>query len=81
MAYKPTGSSKTKDGRVRAQISYEGEDEFSSMSLEPERREKDATDIDPLSPGNRKQVHVDEIKPQIPKKKSMLTLFRKIFAK
>ena len=37
------------DPRPRAQISYEGEDEFSLMSLAPNRRDKEAVDLEPSS--------------------------------
>ena len=75
---KPTGSAPGSDGRPRAQVSYEGEDEFSAMSLDPSRRRKMAVDLEPSSPGTRSQVQVDSLKP---KKRGMVDFFRKIFAK
>jgi hypothetical protein len=77
--HKPTGSSKTADGRARAQVSYEGDDEFSMMSTEPVRREKKAVELEPAAPGAREQVHIDEMKPK--KKGNVVGFFRKIFAK
>ena len=75
---KPTGSAPGADGRPRAQVSYEGEDEFSAMSLDPSRRRKDAVDLEPVGPGQRKEVHIDELKP---KRRGAIGFFRKIFAK
>ena len=75
---KPTGSAPGADGRPRAQVSYEGEDEFSAMSLDPSRRKKNAVDLTPASPGAQQEVEIDELKP---KKRGMVDFFRKIFAK
>jgi hypothetical protein len=77
-AQKPTGSAPGADGRPRAQVSYEGEDEFSAMSLDPSRRRKAAVEIEPSSPGSRPEVHVDELKPR---KRGMIGFLRKIFDK
>ncbi len=74
---KPTGSAPSAVGdRPRAQISYEGEDEFSSMSLDPERRKKAAVDLEPSNPGQRKEIKVDDLKP---KKSSLLGFVKSIF--
>jgi hypothetical protein len=59
-------------------VSYEGEDEFSAMSLDPSRRRKAAVEIEPSSPGSRPEVHVDELKPR---KRGMIGFLRKIFDK
>jgi hypothetical protein len=76
---KPTGSSKTEDGRPRAQVAFEGDDAFSIMSTAPARREKKTVELEPLAPGAREQVHIDEMKPK--KKSNVVGFFRKIFAK
>lgn len=68
----PSGS----DPRPRAQISYEGEDEFSLMSLEPRRRSREAVDLEPVEPGVKKEVKVDDLKA---KGGGMLGFIRKIF--
>lgn len=61
---KPAGSapSSPTDPRPRAQVSYEGEDEFSTMSLDPTRRARVAVELEPSNPGERKAVHVDDLK-------------------
>jgi hypothetical protein len=76
---KPSGSASSAAGdRPRAQISYEGEDEFSAMSLDPERRKKPAVDLEPTNPGGQKGLKVDEMKP---KKPTLLGFWKSIFAK
>ena len=76
---KPSGSTASKAGdRPRAQISYEGEDEFSAMSLDPERRKKPALDLEPSSPGASKEVKIDDLKP---KKSSLFGFVKAIFDK
>ncbi len=74
---KPSGSTASKAGdRPRAQISYEGEDEFSSMSLDPERRRKPTLDIEPSAPGASNEVKIDDLKP---KKSSLFGFVKAIF--
>lgn len=79
----PTGSgaSKPGDARPRAQVSYEGEDEFSTMSLDPERRKniKSSAKLAPSAPGQKNEVKVDELKST--NESGLIGLFRKIFAK
>ncbi len=77
-----SGSSPSLPGaRPRAQVSYEGEDEFSAMSLDPSRRQqlKKKQELAPAAPGEREQVKVDELKPT--NEQGIVGLFRKIFAK
>jgi hypothetical protein len=66
LANRPAGSapSSAADPRPRAQISYEGEDEFSLMSLEPTRRKREEVDLEPIEPGVRKEVKVNDLKPK-----------------
>lgn len=79
----PTGSapSAPHDARPRAQVAYEGEDEFSAMSLDPSRKKglKQAEALAPGAPGTRKEVKVDELKST--NESGIVGLFRKIFAK
>ena len=78
----PSGSSPSLPGaRPRAQISYEGEDEFSTMSLDPERKAalKEKQQLAPPAPGEREQVKVDELKPT--NDNGIVSLLRRIFAK
>jgi hypothetical protein len=79
----PTGSgpSRPDDPRPRAQVSYEGEDEFSAMSLDPERRKtsKSSAKLQPLAPGQKAEVKVDELKAT--NDNGILGMFRKIFPK
>ena len=78
----PSGSSPSLPGaRPRAQVSYEGEDEFSAMSLDPTRKDqlKKKQELKPPPPGEREQVKVDELKPM--NEQGIVGLFRKIFAK
>jgi len=61
---------------ARAQVAYEGDDEFSAMSLDPQRRTKKGPDLDPGAPGTQKEVKVDDLKP---KSKGVIGLMKKIF--
>lgn len=82
MAKLPTGSSSSNPGdRPRAQVAYEGEDEFSTMSLDPERRRalNSRHQLLPPSPGQRPEVKVDDLRPVT--EKGIVGLIRKIFAK
>lgn len=76
-----SGSSSPHDARPRAQVAYEGEDEFSAMSLDPSRKKatKQAESLAPGAPGARKEVKVDELKAT--NDSGIVGLFRKIFAK
>jgi hypothetical protein len=79
----PSGSSASAPGgRPRAQISYEGEDEFSAMSLDPQRRNtsKSKSQLAPAAPGQRDQVKVDELK-STNDQQGVIGFLRKIFAK
>lgn len=79
----PSGSSASgPGGRPRAQISYEGEDEFSTMSLDPSRKNvsKTKAKLAPNAPGEREQVRVDELK-SVNDQQGVLGFLRKIFAK
>jgi hypothetical protein len=78
----PSGSSPSLPGaRPRAQVSYEGEDEFSTMSLDPGRKEqlKTKQQLAPTAPGEKESVKVDELKAT--NDQGIVGLFRKIFAK
>ena len=78
----PSGSTpSTAGGRPRAQVSYEGEDEFSAMSLDPQRKSqlKEKQQLAPPPPGEKDKVRVDELKPM--NDQGIVGLFRKIFAK
>ena len=78
----PTGSTPSApNDRPRAQISYEGEDEFSAMSLDPNRKQqlKDKQQLTPKGPGERETVKVDELKAT--NDQGIVGLFRKIFAR
>ena len=74
---RPAGHAPGADGRPRAQVSFEGEDEFSAMSLDPARRKKPSIDIEGSDPGRSRQ-EIDDLKP---KKRGMVDFLRKIFAK
>lgn len=76
---KPTGSSPSgTDGRPRAQVAYEGDDEFSTMSLDPQRRAKPKVDIEASNPN---LTPIKE-KPEEKKEgKGLLGFFVKIFDK
>lgn len=77
----PIGSATGADGRPRAQVAYEGEDEFSAMSLDPERKRvlKKKETLAPSAPGLRAQVKVDQLKPT--NDQGVVGFLRKIFAK
>lgn len=78
----PSGSSPSLPGaRPRAQVAYEGEDEFSTMSLDPERKRtlREKQQLAPRSPGQREEVKVDELKSV--NEGGLAGFFRKIFAK
>ncbi len=78
----PAGSSSSEQGgRPRAQVAYEGEDEFSTLSLDPRRKvqAKDQAKLAPSAPGEQERVKVDELKPT--NEQSVFGFLRKIFAK
>ncbi len=79
----PSGSSPSLPGaRPRAQVSYEGEDEFSAMSLDPTRKAqlKTKDQLTPSAPGEKEQqMKVNELKST--NDQGIVGLFRKIFAK
>lgn len=78
----PVGSSSSSPGdRPRAQVAYEGEDEFSTMSLDPQRQRALQTkeQLAPKAPGEREDVKVDELKPV--NDQGVVAFFRKIFAR
>jgi hypothetical protein len=78
----PSGSSSSgPGGRPRAQVAYEGEDEFSMMSLEPSRKKalKDRSSLSPDGPGRPEPMRIDELKAT--NEQGFLGLLRRIFAK
>ena len=79
----PAGSlpSAPTDPRPRAQVAYEGEDEFSMMSLDPQRRAGGATaqKLAPAAPGEKQEVKVDELKRV--NDQGVVSFLRRIFAK
>lgn len=79
----PTGSTPSEPGdpRPRAQKSYEGEDEFSIMSLDPERRTalKGRQQLKPGAPGEREEVQVTQLRST--NDQGIVGFLRKIFAK
>lgn len=79
----PSGSSNSNpsDGRPRAQVSYEGEDEFSTMSLNPERKNvmRSQNKLKPVEPGGKQEVKVNELKATNDQGK--LSFLRKIFSR
>ena len=79
----PVGSSASRpeDPRPRAQVSYEGEDEFSTMSLDPKRAEaaRSQQKLQPNAPGERSEMKVDQLKAT--NDKGLFGVLRKIFAK
>ncbi len=79
MAKPPSGSSSSgNDPRPRAQVAYEGEDEFSAMSLDPSRRRRQAKpELDPAAPGHRPHVQIDDGR----QRNGFWSIFRKIFDK
>lgn len=75
----PQGSAASQPGgRPRAQVSYEGDDEFSAMSLDPSRK-KQLKEKAALDPDRTTKATVDELKPT--NDQGIVGLFRKIFAK
>jgi hypothetical protein len=78
----PIGSSSSSPGdRPRAQVAYEGEDEFSAMSLDPQRKRalKTSDKLAPKPPGSQDKVKVDQLKAT--NDQGVVGFFRKIFAK
>ncbi len=79
-----TGSSSSapEDPRPRAQVAYEGEDEFSTMSLDPNRKEiiSNEEKLNPASPGGKREVKVDKLK-STNEASGVVGFLRKIFAK
>ena len=78
----PSGSTPSLPGaRPRAQVSYEGEDEFSAMSLDPARKRqlKEKQQLAPAGPGEKEEMKVNQLKPT--NDQGIVGLFRKIFAK
>ena len=79
----PTGSTPSEPGdpRPRAQVSYEGEDAFSTVSLNPERRAalKSKQSLNPGAPGDREEIQVSELKST--NDQGVVGFLRKIFAK
>lgn len=73
------GSSAGEDGRLRAQAAYEGDDQFSVMSLSNSRRKKGKISLEPEAPGESKEVHIDEL--PATRKSGVVHFFRKIFEK
>jgi len=74
----PSGSAAASgSGRVRAQISYEGTDEFSAFSLDPRRRSQ-LKQTRELNPEGAHAVRVDKLKRM--NDQSPTSFFRKIFA-
>ncbi len=75
----PQGSSASQPGgRPRAQVSYEGDDEFSAMSLDPSRK-KQLKEKAAIAPDTNTKATIDELKPT--NDQGIVGLFRKIFAK
>jgi hypothetical protein len=72
--------SRADDPRPRAQVSYEGEDEFSAMSLDPRRKDvsKDVARLQPTSPGAKPEVKIDQLKTT---NDGFFSTLRRIFAK
>jgi hypothetical protein len=78
----PVGSAPSSpNDRPRAQVAYEGEDEFSAMSLDPDREKdlKAAQSLKPGAPGVRPEVKAHELKST--NDSGLLGLLRKIFPK
>ncbi len=79
----PSGSSPSApaDPRPRAQVSYEGEDEFSAQSLDPMRRKvmQSQEKLKPVEPGKKAEIKVSELKPT--NEHGKLAFLRKIFSK
>ncbi|MBX7101341.1 MAG: hypothetical protein K1X89_26725 [Myxococcaceae bacterium] len=64
-------------GKLRAQVAYEGDDEFSMMSLAPVRRQKQKVELTALEPG----VSTKEEYEEAPKDKGVFGLVRKFFGR
>jgi hypothetical protein len=78
----PSGSSSSDPGgRPRAQVAYEGEDEFSTMSLDPERKKavQAHASLSPGRPGGRDEIHVNDLKSV--NDTGVLGFFRRIFSR
>lgn len=76
----PQGSASSQPGgRPRAQVSYEGDDEFSTMSLDPSRKKQLKTKAALVAPDANEKATVDELKAT--NDQGIVGLFRKIFAK
>jgi hypothetical protein len=77
----PTGSSPSgSTGRPRAQVAYEGEDEFSVMSMEPSREEALKNHAALAGKGGASEpVKVDELRPT--NGRGVLGMLRRIFAR
>jgi hypothetical protein len=78
----PIGSTASDGGRPRAQVAYEGEDEFSTRSLDPKRRETTDSHGKRLKPdgvGKKDQIKIDDLKPT--NEKGAVGFLRKIFPK
>lgn len=74
---KPTGNAASQPGgKPRAQVAYEGDDEFSTMSLDPTRRRKATVELEPLEPGVNAETYE---KPA--EAKGFFGLVRKLFSK
>jgi hypothetical protein len=79
----PSGSSSSSssDGRPRAQVSFQGEDEFSLESLEPERKKTLQTRAELVveHPGVKEEIEIHELKPT--NDNGIISFLRKIFAR
>jgi hypothetical protein len=62
-------------------VAYEGEDEFSTMSLEPSRKDvlRGKETLSPNAPGERAAVKVDELKAT--NDHGVLAMLRRFFVK
>lgn len=75
----PSGSAAAGiDGRARAQVAYEGADEFSAFSLDP-RRKSQLKQKRALVPDFKEAARVDELKHM--NDQGVTSFFRKIFAR
>jgi hypothetical protein len=77
----PIGSLSSEGERPRAQVAYEGDDEFSIASLEPERETSNQhrKQLKPSAPGASDKVIVDELKTT--NEQGPLGFFRRIFSR
>ena len=74
---KPTGGAASEPGgKPRAQVAYEGDDEFSTMSLDPKRRRKATVELEPMEPGVTAETYE-----KAPEGKGFFGLVRKLFSK